>query len=285
MDFEEGIEAFQDFYLRQGYSPTTLQVMVTYARILARYLKTQGVSSWAGFTAEHARNYQIELLDRPTKASVLRLRAVRRVGEFLVREAILFHDPREGLKKMTTELYSSVEPLTTEEVMAILGACDLESRLGIRDHALFSLMWEGCVTFLQATGVALDDLGADFRSLRIYGKAVVREVALSEAARESLVRYIEEVRGRLIRFQSDETIVFVTAFGKRFAMSKTSHMWPRLIGPYLKKARILKNVSVHAFKWARIKALLDQGLAEQEILALAGCRRTTLELFMRRIHR
>lgn len=283
--FREGLAAFEAHQVAQGYAAPTIVNQVRDAIGLARFLRSQGAESWSAFTPELAREYQIELLDRPWIVRTRILTLVRRVGEFLVQEGVLLTNPATGLKKTPVEMTTPIEPLDAEEVRAILCAPDVTTRIGMRDHAILHLIYETAVNFTDACKWTLDDLTSDLTGIMAHGVVVIRVVRLSEETQASLRRYLDHARPHLARFDPEQRALFVSPQGKPLGPQGARIVWKLMMARHLKRSRVLKSVRCHSLRWARIVALADQGLPREELVKLAGYESSALARVLKRAGR
>ncbi len=131
-------------------------------------------------------------------ASVLRAAAaIRGFCRFLCAEGAISEDPAEGLLGARLE-HRLPKALSRPNVEKLLAACPGDAPLAIRDRALLELLYAtGCrvgeLVTLEVGGV-LDEHGF----LRVRGKgSKERLLPLSDRARTSLRRYLDEVRPTL----------------------------------------------------------------------------------------
>lgn len=256
MKIQEGIEAFKLFYLRQGYSLKTIETYVPFVKNLSHFLEKRGIDSWSQFTPALARIYKLECQDLPSKA---RLGSLRRMGDFLLSEGIVSQNPSLGLKADT-------EILTKEEVERITGACDLTSRLGIRDHALFELLYYGAMSFEEGIKLKTQDLKDS--SITISRTSFHLLIPLPESTTASLERYLRVVRPHFLRLYTDSPYLFLTVSGDPLS----PRSWGKISGKYLKESGVQKSLYPHSSKWARLKELLRSGVDREELKVLSGYR-------------
>ncbi len=124
--------------------------------------------------------------------------ALRSFGSYLVRmrmwqenKAAMLDRPKVGkaLPKV----------LSVDEVERLLGSIDVSKPLGIRDRALFELIYSCGLRISEATGLMVDNLHLKERFLIVRGKGdKERMVPFGETARLTLEDYIQNVRPFLV---------------------------------------------------------------------------------------
>ena len=60
--------------------------------------------------------------------------------------------------------------MSTEEIQAIIDAPDLATWNGLRDHAMFTALYNTGVRVSEVTGMKISDLSLGSGSIRIHGK-------------------------------------------------------------------------------------------------------------------
>ncbi len=85
--------------------------------------------------------------------------------------------------------------LKTEEIDALLDACDPTEPLGIRDRALFELIYSCGLRVSEAICLTLDRVSLSESALRVLGKGSrERMVPIGERARSAVTLYLAESR-------------------------------------------------------------------------------------------
>ncbi|MBQ5538187.1 MAG: tyrosine-type recombinase/integrase [Treponema sp.] len=117
--------------------------------------------------------------------------ALRSFGAYLVRggywkenSAMLLERPRAS--------HSLPKVLSVEQVDGLLSAIDTTKTLGIRDRALFELIYSCGLRISEAASLTIENLHMDERVIIVRGKGDrERMVPFGESAREWLLRYME----------------------------------------------------------------------------------------------
>jgi len=124
--------------------------------------------------------------------------AVRALGDYLVRQqlwkenfALNLDRPKAGraLPKV----------LSVEQVDALLNAIDVTTPLGIRDRALFELVYSCGLRISEVASLLIENLHLNERILIVLGKGnKERMVPFGEAAKKYLLDYLNNVRPQLV---------------------------------------------------------------------------------------
>ena len=89
--------------------------------------------------------------------------------------------------------------LSVEQVEAILSAIDVSSPLGVRDRALFELIYSCGLRISEASGLLLEQVHLLERMIHVSGKgSKERIVPFGEPAYEWLKKWLEEERPKIV---------------------------------------------------------------------------------------
>lgn len=166
MGASELLDSWEIALRAERKSKNTVASYLLGARLYLRWCEAKGlpdeidrraVQGWIG-----------DLLEGGAEASTARARqlAVRRFSAWLEDEGEIPVDPMIGVKPPKVDS-KVVQPLTEEELQAMLKTCD-RSFLGIRDEALIRLMNEAMIRAGEVVAMDLDDLNVK------AGTAVIR---------------------------------------------------------------------------------------------------------------
>ena len=112
-----------------------------------------------------------------------------------------------------------------DEVDAVLAAFEADDALGLRNRALFELVYSAGLRSAEAVGLDLQDVDFEQEAVRVRGKgAKERVVPLGEEAAYRLRRYLEEGRPRLANGAADA--VFLSVRGRRLDTSTLRRLLP-----------------------------------------------------------
>ena len=125
--------------------------------------------------------------------------ALRALGSYLVRKnyweenyALMLDRPKAGrhLPKV----------LSVEQTDQLLGAIDTSTPLGVRDDALFELIYSCGLRISEACGLKVANVHFDERLILVHGKGdKERLVPFGEVAAQKLAKYMNEVRPGLVK--------------------------------------------------------------------------------------
>lgn len=211
------IEDFKDYLsVERRVSTATVQV---YASEVARYLiyleKTDNTARQASLQDVESylvcRSRESTLSPRTQARNISALRSFHR---FLSNSEIREDNPLEliTMPKLPARLPKSVSIDSVEQLLEVI---DAHSPLGIRDIALFELIYSCGLRVSEACFLKLGDYREAERTLRVVGKGdKERLIPIGMPAVEALRRYLDEARPRLLGNHIHERRLFIGRRGK-----------------------------------------------------------------------
>ncbi len=191
----------------------------TYARSLGRDLEALNTADLIDYLVQ--RQNADEPIDQRTVAKGLS--ALRSFYQFCVLEQVRPDNPASTISSPRgTHRLPGV--LSVEEVELILEEIDLGSPGGLRDRALFELIYSCGLRISEAVDLELHNLFLEEGLILVRGKGDrERMVPLGDEAIRWVKRYLREARPHLVRGRP-ERAVFVNRLGKRLSRKG---MWKR----------------------------------------------------------
>lgn len=154
--------------------------------------------------------------------------------------------------------------LSVEQVDAFLNVIDLSKPLGVRDRALFELIYSCGLRISEAVGLKIQNLHLKERVLVVSGKGdKERMVPFGEAAKDRLEAYLTEVRPALVGTRVIDE-VFVNYQGKPLSRKG---IWKNF-QVYEAKSGI--NAKVHTLRHSFATHLLAGGMDLRSVQELLG---------------
>ncbi|MBQ7159542.1 MAG: tyrosine recombinase [Treponema sp.] len=197
---------------------------------------------------------------------------LRSFGSFLVREKIWTENVAKEIDKPKIAR-ALPKVLTPAQVDALLGAIDVSKPLGVRDRALFELIYSCGLRITEAATLLTEHVHLEERILIVHGKGdKERMVPFGQVAKEKLELYMNEVRPALVGKRAVAE-VFVNYRGE--PMSRKG-IWKRF-----QDLEALSGVTakVHTLRHSFATHLLAGGVdlrSVQELLGHADLATTTI---------
>ena len=193
-----------------------------------------------------------------------KLAAIRSFCAYLCRIGVLEGNPARPIRNPKTP-QTLPRFLMESEVERLLDAPD-GSPEGIRDSAVLEVLYATGLRASELTGIEVDDIDLDGRTLRVLGKGRrERIVPFGVHAQRALQEYVP-VRERWIKAPSSEPAFFVTPRGKAL----TTPGLRRLLARRLEHASVAKQVTPHSLRHSFATHLLNAGADLRAIQELLG---------------
>ena len=264
------IDEFVDaLWLADGLSKNTLASYRSDLALFSNWLE-KGNATIVGADETAINAYLAFLHTRPggiKSASQRRLMAtLRRCYRWLLDQGRLQVDPLLNIDKPgTTQRFPKT--LSEKQVENLLGAPDVDTPLGLRDRAMFELLYATGLRVSELVSVRLFEISLNDNVVRVMGKgSKERLVPLGQIAAEWLQRYIAEARGELLG-QRVSDAVFVTTRGA----GMTRQTFWNLVKKYALKAGIAPGrISPHVLRHAFATHLLNHGADLRVVQLLLG---------------
>ena len=225
MDIERAVD---HFLAGQSLSDGTRRAYGQDLRHFARWLRAQGLSL-EGFDARAFARYAADLgRDRPgarprklAQTTISRrISAVRSFLRATLGPARVPDLPLSGRRRR--RLPHAPRPHETDELLAGL---ETEGPLGVRNRALFELVYSAGLRAQEAVDLTLADVDWEQELVRVRGKGgKERVVPLGEEATYRLRRYLEDARPELARGATNT--LFLSARGRALDTSTLRRLLP-----------------------------------------------------------
>ena len=236
----------------KGLSPRTLEAYGRDLRAFAAVVQEPTNAAIVG--------YFQKLKDKGMASSSLcrALVAIKVFFRFLKRENILAENPTVFLE--SPKIWQLIpEVLTVEEVARFLKAPDRESFVGVRDRAIFQVMYASGLRVSEVCGLNVESVTDDH--VRVKGKGNKERVVPIAASA------VQAVDDYLIRFRNEgDGPLFITQRGQRIDRVT---IWGR-VKFYARKAGIEKSISPHTLRHSFATHLLENGADLRVIQEMLG---------------
>lgn len=155
--------------------------------------------------------------------------------------------------------------LSETEIVALLGAPDVEQPIGLRDRAMLEVLYATGLRISELVGLSTVSINLRQGVVRVVGKGGrERLVPVGHEALRWVVRFIEE--GREALSGADTAVLFPSRRGK--AMTRQT-FW-HAVKKYSLKAGIDRRVSPHTLRHAFATHLLNHGADLRAVQMMLG---------------
>jgi site-specific recombinase XerD len=292
-ELDQAIGGFVRGLIAADYSPRTVEASLNDLRQLGAFLVRRGVqclgevgrgdvSAYAAALADpegppvveagalsagtkgDARQAKAKPYARSTIAR--KLSVARTFLRFCEDNGLIEASPAAGVAspKLPRRLPQVLSP---EQMAGLLEAITGEEPLGMRDRALFELIYSSGLRCQEALDLRVRDVSFDSCEIRAKGKGrKVRVVPVGAVALKALDRYLREGRTRLVANGAEEDHVFVSRTGRPLSSSDVQ----RRLARYLARAGAPIGTSPHTLRHSFATHLLEGGADLRVIQELLG---------------
>ncbi len=251
--------------VEQRLSPLTVNAYLSEAELFLRYLQVNRLDlESAGTTevVEYLIDRQLQGVSQKTTARILS--SLRSFYGFLQAEGLTDSNPVRVLK--TPRIPRKIpEVLTLEEVDGFLANIDLDNPLGLRDRALFELIYSCGLRVSEAVQLTVNSIFMKEGLIRISGKGErQRLVPMGGEAKVWLKSYMDRSRPLLLRKSRLESALFLNYLGK--GLSRKG-IWKRFKEI---AARAGIEAKVHTLRHSFATHLLQGGAGLRSVQELLG---------------
>ena len=212
------------------------------------------------------RDYLAALRRRGYKSSsaTQQLAALRSFYQYLTQFGHIKSNPTLAVKVPKQEKRLP-QVLSVGEAHVLLESIDPSTPLGLRDRAVFELLYAAGIRLSELTALDVDKVDLKFQYVRVFGKGrKERIVPIGEYAVEALSAYLKDGRPQLAK--PDETALFVNYRGERLSQRGVQY----LLDKHIEKTAIAKNISPHSLRHSFATHLLDAGADLRVVQELLG---------------
>ena len=257
-----------------GRSPATISL---YSDQAGLFLRTVEVKEIRQVTRRHIEDYVAGLHGRDYTVGTIctKVRAVKRLFEFLEGANIVFIDPAECIREPAKPKTLPRAILTPEEMSLILDQPNLGLMTGIRDRAILEVFYTTGVRLEELCRLTVFDADLPGKQLRVNrGKGGRdRVVPLGRHAVRFLREYITRTRPELTRPDRSVRRLFVGRGGAPISNQAVSLM----VRTCARKAGLAARVTAHTFRHTFASALVKNGadiVAVQKMMGHATAKTT-----------
>ena len=253
--------------VERGLSKNTISSYRTDLISFLNYLDSNGLGDIGKVKRDNITNYLLHLKDKGLSGNSASraLVSIKMFYKFLAQERFI-KDNIAGILESPKLIRPLPNVLNLAEVEKLLEAPDIRDWQGIRDKAALELMYATGMRVSEIADLPTGTVNLDVGFIKCRGKGdKERVVPIGSKARDSITRYIEKVRPRLLKGGSDKHL-FLTRLGKR--VSRQS-FW-KMMKKYAKKARIKKEITPHTLRHSFATHLLERGADLRVVQEMLG---------------
>ena len=235
--------------------------------------------------SSYIQNYISQLVDLPLEISTLQrnLSALRSFFSYLIDEKIININPTE-LIDIPKKTRSLPEVLTQNEINILFNSINTNNPIGIRDRAMFELLYSSGLRVSEMTSIKIIDFLDDNEWLRVFGKgSKERLVPLGKEALKWINFYLNNSRNYLFNKNKKNDFLFINFRGDGISRKG---VW-MLLKKYVSLSKITKNISPHSLRHSFATHLIEGGMdlrAVQELLGHSDISTTSIYTHLNRTY-
>lgn len=235
--------------------------------------------------SSYIQNYISQLIDLNLEISTLQrnLSSLRSFFCYLVDEKIINFNPAE-LIDIPKRKRSLPEVLTQEEISILFTNINTNNPIGIRDRAMFELLYSSGLRVSEMTSIKIIDFLDDNEWLRVYGKgSKERLIPLGKEVLKWVNFYLDKSRHYLLNKNKKNDFLFVNFRGDGISRKG---VW-MLLKKYVSLSKITKNISPHSLRHSFATHLIEGGMdlrAVQELLGHSDISTTSIYTHLNRTY-
>ena len=265
MKIELAIKYYKQFLLTEKNVNT--KTIEDYDRDFAAFLKfLNGLKDTSQLSGQDIVEYTYDLSIRGYATSTIsrQISTIKNFFIFLVSEGIEKNlELNVVMPKKEKHLPSY---LTKEEMERLLNATNINKKNGLRDRAMFELMYSSGLRVSELVNLTKSELNIPEKILKIKGKREkTRLIPVGEIAMDYLLRYLNESRNKN-KFANESKYLFINKQGKPISRQ---HFFIQ-VRKYALEAGITKTISPHTLRHSFATHLLENGADLRLVQELLG---------------
>ena len=191
--------------------------------------------------------------------------AIRMLYRFLKTEKKIESLPTENVE-LPRSFKRLPDTLSPAEVELILKSPDETNPLGMRDRAMFELLYATGLRVSELVNITVNRLNLEVGFLVAMGKgSKERVIPMGEVAMEWIRRYIRDARVKTLKGRESDYL-FVTARGDKM----TRQGFWKILKKHAMKVGIYKKISPHTLRHSFATHLLDGGADLRSVQTMLG---------------
>lgn len=229
----------------QGLANLTVQAYAGDMRGFTEFLHSRTIRGVNGIVREEILVFLAVLDGRglSPRSRARKISCLKGFFRFLMERGLIRENPCDQIDapRLPKRLPEYLEP---EEVERLLAAADVSSAEGIRDNAMFEMIYATGLRVSELVGLDLYRVDLEMGCVTVMGKgSKERVVPMGIPASRAILHYVENVRPLILgRYRSDA--LFVTRRGN--AMTRQA-FW-KIVKKTALRAGIMKEISPHTLR-------------------------------------
>jgi len=193
------------------------------------------------------------------------LSCIKTFFKYLLHDGLIDKNPLQDVESPRAER-KLPNVMSINEVKALIEAPDITTALGVRDRALFELLYAAGLRVSELVALTVNNINYEAGFIRVFGKgSKERVIPLGEEALAWVKRYTEESRPALLG-RKNTVYLFTNRRGNRLTRQG---LW-QIIKKYCLAAGITKKISPHSLRHSFASHLLEGGADLRSVQSMLG---------------
>lgn len=195
-----------------------------------------------------------------------RIATLRKFYQWATELGHINHNPASHLRTIKNQK-AQQDPISSDQVYALLHAPDLNSPLGVRDQSMLELLYATGLRVSELVDLQLSQLQSEQHLLRVMhpNQQAERLIPLSPETVACLELYISQARPLILNNRQSDAL-FVSTHGSHM----TRQAFWLIVKKYAHKANITNALSPHGLRHAFATHLLNNGADLKIVQLLLG---------------
>ena len=265
---EDVFNEYIDFLIiEKQHLPLTIETYKQEIRFFCDFLKKHSLLLHQDISLDSIQSYIIERNTHKELSGRTVNKIVSTLNSFFlfcIKEDFILQNPLQFLSKAKT-IISYPNAMTEQQVNTILESIDTSSVLGLRDKAIFELIYACGLRVHEVVNLELTSLFLDDEYIVVHGKGdKTRIVPIGEQANNALQYYLQNARKKLIQGKIQNLKVFLNYRGEPISRKGIWKKFKLLLTPEL------KHFKVHSLRHSFATHLLQSGMNLRSVQELLG---------------
>jgi integrase/recombinase XerD len=259
------INAYKN-YLDGNYSENTEQ---SYLCDLEKFFNAQGIEKKKDLLKvknDSIEEYIASLENAGlSQSSILRsVAALRNFFGYCTGEGIVKNDPTRNLQVPKAQKKLPIT-MSDEEVVKLLEAPDITTIKGIRDRAMFELMYATGARVSELVNLKIGDVSLKNEFVILITGKKTRYVPIGKIAIEALYEYLQKARGELAN-ESSSNILFLNFYGQPISRQG---VW-KIVKGYIEECNLNPGITVQSLRHSFAVHMIRNGADTHSVSEMLG---------------
>jgi integrase/recombinase XerD len=200
-----------------------------------------------------------------TRSLARTLSSIKTFFKYLVQDGLLDKNPLQDVETPRQER-KLPNILSVSEVETLIKAPDIATPLGLRDRALFELIYATGLRVSELVSLTVNSINVEAGYILVLGKgSKERVIPVGEEALKWVKRYVTESRHKLLAGKNSKYL-----FTNRSGMRMTRQGFWKIIKKYCLQLGIIKKISPHSLRHSFASHLLEGGADLRSVQSMLG---------------